>query len=253
MNLILENDDTKWIGIRDALRQSQTLAVAGQFAATVMHEINNPLEAISNLNYLLQDDADNAAMVRQYGRQIDEQLAILIRIARQTLSFYRSAAEKSPVAASALTEAALRIHWKNIAAKRIRLEVRLASDVTLDVHPGEMLQVISNLISNAVDALPTEGALYVRGHRSCRAVHILVADAGHGIPKAIAQRIFDPFFTTKEDKGTGLGLAISKAIVEKHQGQIRTRSSTRPGRSGTAFRISLPLPRQAASNASTSI
>ena len=96
MNLILENDDTKWIGIRDALRQSQTLAVAGQFAATVMHEINNPLEAISNLNYLLQDDADNAAMVRQYGRQIDEQLAILIRIAGQTLSFYRPAAEKSP-------------------------------------------------------------------------------------------------------------------------------------------------------------
>ena len=124
MNLILENDDTKWIGIRDALRQSQTLAVAGQFAATVMHEINNPLEAISNLNYLLQDDADNAAMVRQYGRQIDEQLAILIRIAGQTLSFYRPAAEKSPVAASALAEAALRIHWKNIAAKRIRLEVQ---------------------------------------------------------------------------------------------------------------------------------
>jgi signal transduction histidine kinase len=86
-----------------------------------------------------------------------------------------------------------------------------------------------------------------QGRRSCRGVSLLVADAGPGIPDSIVQKIFDPFFTTKQDKGTGLGLAISKAIVEKHQGQIRTRSSTRPGRSGTAFRIALPLPLQTAS------
>jgi signal transduction histidine kinase len=158
----------------------------------------------------------------------------LTRIARQTLSFYRTAAEKAPVAAASLAEAALRIHRKRIAAKGIRLNVRLPSEVTVDVHPGEMLQVISN----AVDALPVEGSLYVRGHRSCRGVHILVADAGAGIPESIADKIFDPFFTTKQDKGTGLGLAISKAIVEKHQGRIRTHS-------GTAFRISLPLSSQA--------
>jgi signal transduction histidine kinase len=108
-----------------------------------------------------------------------------------------------------------------------------------------MLQVLSNLIGNALDALPAEGALYLRGHRSNRAVHLLVADGGHGIPSTIAKRIFDPFVTTKAGKGTGLGLAISKAIVEKHHGQIRSRSSTRPGRNGTAFRISLPLPQQA--------
>jgi signal transduction histidine kinase len=178
--------------------------------------------------------------VRQYSKQIDEQLAVLIRIAHQTLSFYRTPVEKSLVAAASLAEAALRIHGKSIAAKRIRLNVRLSSEVTVDVHPGEMLQVISNLISNAVDALPIEGTLYVRGRRSCRGVHILVADAGPGIPESIADKIFDPFFTTKQDKGTGLGLAVSKAIVEKHHGQIRARSSTRPGHSGTAFRISLP-------------
>ncbi|MGO9936359.1 MAG: sensor histidine kinase [Terracidiphilus sp.] len=245
MNQPVEDNDPKWFGIRETLRQSQSLAVAGQFAAAIMHEINNPLEAISNLNYLLQSDAGHPELVMRYSQQIDEQLAVLIRIARQTLSFYRPAAEKSPVAAASLAEAALRIHRKNIVAKRIHLDVRLASDVTMDVQPGEMLQVISNLISNAVDALPVEGALYLRGHRSARGVYILVADAGPGIPESIAGRIFDPFFTTKMDKGTGLGLAISKAIVEKHQGRIRTRTSTRPGRSGTAFRISLPLPRQA--------
>jgi signal transduction histidine kinase len=240
---LIEENDPKWFGIQETLRKSQKLAVAGQFAATIMHEINNPLEAISNLNFLLHDDADNASAVRLYSKQIDEQLAVLIRIARQTLSFYRTAAEKTPVAAASLTEAALRIHRKSIAAKRIRLNIRLTSEVTMDVHPGEMLQVISNLISNAVDALPVEGVLYVRGRRTCRAVHILVADAGPGIPESIANKVFDPFFTTKQEKGTGLGLAISKAIVEKHEGRIRTRSSTRPGRSGTAFRISLPLPR----------
>jgi len=246
MDRILEDDETKWIGLRETLRQSQSLAVAGQFAATVMHEINNPLEAISNLNYLLQGDAHNPELVVRYSQQIDEQLAVLTRIARQSLSFYRPAAEKSPVAAAALAEAALRIHRKSIAAKRIHIDIRLANDVTMDVHPGEMLQVISNLISNAVDALPIEGSLYLRGRRSCRGVSLLVADAGPGIPDSIVQRIFDPFFTTKQDKGTGLGLAISKAIVEKHKGLIRTRSSTRAGRTGTAFRISLPLPPQVA-------
>jgi signal transduction histidine kinase len=245
MNEILEQDETKWIGLREALRQSQSLAVAGQFAATVMHEINNPLEAISNLNYLLQGDAHNPELVLRYSQQIDEQLAVLTRISRQTLSFYRPGEEKSPVAAAALAEAALRIHRKSIAEKRIHLDIRLANDVTMDVHPGEMLQVISNLISNAVDALPVEGSLYLRGRRSCSGVSLLVADAGPGIPDSVVHKIFDPFFTTKRDKGTGLGLAISKAIVEKHQGQIRTRSSTKPGRTGTAFRISLPLPRQA--------
>jgi signal transduction histidine kinase len=246
MKEILEDDETKWIGLRETLRQSQSLAVAGQFAATVMHEINNPLEAISNLNYLLQGDAHNPELVLRYSQQIDEQLLVLNRIARQSLSFYRPGEEKSPVAAASLAEAALRIHWKSIAAKRIHLNIRLANDVTMNVHPGEMLQVISNLISNAVDALPIEGALYLRGRRSCCDVSLLVADAGPGIPDSIVQKIFDPFFTTKQNRGTGLGLAISKAIVEKHQGKIRTRSSTRPGRSGTAFRISLPLPRQTA-------
>lgn len=236
------SQDPRWIEVREQLRQSQSLAVAGQFAAAIMHEINNPLEAISNLNYLLQVEAGNAESVRLYGKQIEEQLAVLIRIARQTLSFYRTVNVETPIAAASLTDAALRIHRKTIAAKRIHLNLRLADDAMVQVHPGEMLQVVSNLIANAVDALPVEGTLYLRARRSPREVHLLVADAGHGIPAAISAKIFEPFFTTKGDKGTGLGLAISKTIVEKYQGRIRTRSSTRPGHSGTAFRISFPAP-----------
>lgn len=237
-----EGEDATWSSVRESLHQSQRLAVAGQFAATIMHEINNPLEAISNLNFLLFDEAGDEEAVRGYSKQIDEQLGILIRIAQQTLSFYRPPSEKRQVAALALAEAALRIHQKSIVAKRIRLKVELPRDLTIEAHPGEMLQVLSNLIGNAVDALPAEGALHIRGRRSVHDVHLLVADGGQGIPSSIADKIFDPFVTTKTDKGTGLGLAISKAIVEKHQGRIRSRSSTRPGRSGTAFRISLPLP-----------
>ncbi len=237
--------DLTWDELRETLRQIQCLAVAGQFAATIMHEINNPLEAISNLNYLLLQEADRVESVRQYGEQIDEQLAVLIRIARQTLSFYRPLSERTQIVAATLAEAAVRIHRKNIVAKRIRLNVRVSADLVIEAHPGEMLQVLSNLVGNAVDALPMEGALHLRCRRSHCAIYLLVADSGHGIPASIAGRIFDPFVTTKSGKGTGLGLAISKAIVEKHDGRIRSWSSTRPGRSGTAFRISLPLPTRA--------
>ncbi|MGO9438055.1 MAG: sensor histidine kinase [Terracidiphilus sp.] len=240
MNQPVEDNDPKWFGIRETLRQSQSLAVAGQFAAAIMHEINNPLEAISNLNYLLQSDAGHPELVMRYSQQIDEQLAVLIRIARQTLSFYRPAAEKSPVAAASLAEAALRIHRKNIVAKRIHLDVRLASDVTMDVQPGEMLQVISNLISNAVDALPVEGALYLRGHRSARGVYILVADAGPGIPESIAGRIFDPFFTTKMDKGTGLGLAISKPSLKSIKAGFEPGPAPGQGAAGPLFASRCP-------------
>lgn len=248
MNRTVEDED-KWNAMQESLRQSQNLAVAGQFAASIMHEINNPLEAILNLVYLVRCNSDNAELVNKYSQLIEEQVGSVVRIARQTLSFYKPPAIKEEIAAVALAEAALRIHQKSIGAKRIKLKKNLADDITIEVHPGEMLQVISNLVANAVDALPVEGTLYLRARRCCREVSLIVADDGHGIPRTIAPNIFDPFFTTKQEKGTGLGLAISKAIIEKHQGRIRARSSTRSGRSGTTFRISLPLPARSAAGA----
>jgi signal transduction histidine kinase len=140
-----------------------------------------------------------------------------------------------------LAEAGLRIHQKKIADKRVRLVKRLAGEVMAEVHRGELLQVISNLIVNALDALPTEGTLHVRLRKSEDKVHFLIADNGHGIPAENIESIFQAFFTTKEEKGTGLGLALSKKIVERHGGKIRVRSSTREGRQGTAFKISLPI------------
>jgi signal transduction histidine kinase len=233
-------DGDKWQEIEEIVHRYRNFAVAGQFAAAVMHEINGPLEAVTNLNFLIQQDADNAALVREYSQLIEEQLLSLTQLSRQTLSFYRSAETREVVVISTLAEAALRVHQKKIFAKQIRIRRSLPADVTAEVHPGDMLQVISNLVGNAIDALPEEGLLQVRVERSTREVRIIVADNGPGIPDSIRARIFDPFFTTKRERGTGLGLAISKSIIEKHQGRIRTRSSTRVPTSGTIFRISLP-------------
>ncbi len=227
--------------ILEIARHNQELVVAGQFAAMVMHEINSPLEAVQNLNYLIEQDADNATQVRIYTKMLDEQLDTLTKLSRQTLSLYRSPETRESVAICGLAEAALRVHQRNISTKRIILRKQLKADVTAEIHAGDILQVFSNLIANAVDALPEKGILCIRVNRCAEEAHVTVADNGPGIPAPILSKIFEPFFTTKKENGTGLGLSISKSIIEKHCGRIRSRSTTRPFRTGTTFRISIPL------------
>jgi len=234
--------------VQEVLRRHQELVVAGQFAATIMHEINGPLEAVHNLNYLIQQEADNPSQVRAFSKMLDEQLLTLTKLSRQTLSFYRSPETRESIAVSALADAALRVHQRNIAAKRINLRKQLKSDVAVEVHAGDLLQVFSNLIANAIDALPENGILCIRVGCSANAAQVTVADNGPGIPETIFPKIFDPFFTTKKERGTGLGLAISKSIIEKHHGRIRSRTATRPSRNGTTFRISIPLAAKTALN-----
>ncbi|ADW69529.1 sensor histidine kinase [Granulicella tundricola] len=242
---ITERND-RWAELEEALRQSRTLAAAGQFAAAVMHEINNPLEAITNLAYLAREEADDPEKVREYVSLLQEQLASVVQIAHQTLSFHRGAAALAAVDMGEITDAAVRVYQWKLAAKQIRLLKEIVPDAKVRAHAGELLQVMSNLVVNAIDALPEKGTLRLRVRRCEAQVHLTIADDGHGIPEPMLAKVFDPFFTTKADRGTGLGLAISKAIVERHQGTIRSRSSTRKGRSGTAFRISLPREIEAA-------
>ena len=232
--------------LEEALQESQAQALAGQFAASTMHEVNGPLEAITNLNYLVQTSSDDCAQVRNYASLIDEQLLALTTISRQTLSFYHSKDTVEPILVAQLVEAALRIHRKEIAAKAIRLIKKLPGDMTVESHAGSMLQAFSNLIGNAVEALPAQGTLQIRARCIDGQAHVLFADNGSGIPAAIRSKIFEPFFSTKRERGTGLGLGIAKAIIERYQGRIRSRTSTRAGSSGTAFRISLPVHAQSA-------
>jgi signal transduction histidine kinase len=226
--------------VERSLERSQQLATAGQFAVEIMHEINNPLDALANLTYLARVEADDPDKVREYMQLAEAQLVAVTGIAKQTLSFSKRTEAAQAIDLTPLAEAALVIHHRAICAKHLKLVKDLPKGHIAQAHPGEMLQVISNLVLNALDALPVEGTLCLRLRKGPTEVHLIVADNGHGIPQNILSRIFDPFFTTKQGKGTGLGLAISKTIVERHRGRINSWSSVRPGKSGTAFRISLP-------------
>jgi signal transduction histidine kinase len=224
----------------EALKRTNGLALAGRLALELMHEINNPLDAVGNLAYLAREEAENAQLVRSYMFQIEEQVTTLKKLVGQPLGLVRPSSKKKREQLVGLVDAAVRIHRKTIAAKQVRLVPEVPEELALEIHAGELLQVLSNLIANSLDALPAGGSLRLRIHRASSEVHIVVADNGHGIPEEHSQSVFEPFFTTKHDQGTGLGLHISKKIVEGYKGRIKMRSSVRQGKSGTIFRISLP-------------
>jgi signal transduction histidine kinase len=228
------------IASAEALRECDRRATAGQLALELMHEIRNPLEALGNLVFLAREDANSSAKLQHYMRLAEEQLSTLNQLVSHTLSFARFSVHPKMMNLVAIAEAALRIHQRTIDSKKIHLVKDLPDSLTVKVYAPEMLQVISNLLMNALDALPDKGVLCLRLRKDQSEIHLLVADNGHGIPPEHQKDIFKPFFTTKEDRGTGLGLALSREIVERHRGKISMRSSVRPDKSGTTFRISLP-------------
>ncbi len=225
----------------ESLRKAELRATAGQLALEVMHDIRNPLEALRNLNYLTVESASNPDEVRRFAALAEEQLTTVIDIANSTLGFANSASSPKPTNLVLLAEAALRIHQKKIEAKQIQMLKDLDENVVAAVYAVEMLQVISNLLTNALDAIQPNGTICLRLRKRNCVIRLLIADNGHGIAAEHAKKIFQPFFTTKEERGTGLGLAISKKIVERHRGTIKMRSSVRPGKSGTIFKISFPV------------
>ncbi|MDQ2840093.1 MAG: HAMP domain-containing histidine kinase [Acidobacteriota bacterium] len=225
----------------EALRKSEERAAAGQLALELMHEIRNPLEAFGNLLFLAYGDANNPEKVRTYIRMAEEQSATLNQIVERTLGFARSSPHPKPSDLVAVAHAAVRIHQRAIDEKKIHLVKDFPQvEFIAEVHATEILQVLSNVLVNAIDALPSEGVICLRLRKRQNGIHIVIADNGHGIPAEHRKKIFKSFFTTKKDRGTGLGLSLSKKIVERHRGKICMRSSVRPGKSGTTFKISLP-------------
>lgn len=213
---------------------------AGRLALEVMHEIRNPLETLGHLCYLAEQEAENASEVRNYMRLAEEQLRTLSRIASQTLSFAKLSQDRKPIDLVELAEAALRIHQRTIESKRIHLVRKLPADLTATLQGSRILQVLTNLVANALEAMPEEGQLTLCVKRCSGCVKILVADNGMGISQEAMQKLFEPFFTTKDGDGNGLGLSLSKRIVEDHGGKMTVRSSVRPGRNGSVFRVWLP-------------
>ena len=224
----------------EALQRSERLAVASRYAGAVMHEINNPLEALTNLVYLTKQAPHNVSSVLQNMEIAESQLARLSDIARTTLSFYRDQAEAKDFDLVAIAESALMIHSRRAQRQKIKIRKDLKGPVTARVFGGEILQVISNLIINALDAVPeTGGVLSLRVRRYKGKVHLSVTDNGRGVTPAMAKVLFQAHRTTKSH-GNGLGLWLSKQIAEKHNGTITYQRETRPGRNATTFRLTLP-------------
>ena len=223
------------------LEQYAQRAMVNQFASALMHEINNPLEAMINLVYLLRREDPLPERAQHRLQQLEGQLDILTHVARSSLSFHRGQDVARDVDLIGVAESALRLHVARIAERNVAVCRVFPERAVCRGISGELFQVISNLILNALDALPEEtgASLHVRIRHGREHVHLTVADNGSGVPEHVHATLFQPHVTSKPH-GTGLGLWLSERILERHQGTIRMRTSRTPGRSGTVFRISLP-------------
>jgi PAS domain S-box-containing protein len=235
-------DTTNARKTEEALRGSEKLAAAGRLAASIAHEINNPLEAVTNLLFLANLDASVAGNTKRLLEVADGELQRLSHIAARSLKFYRQRTAPTPTPLEELVESVLFFNEPELKLRNIRLERRHREAPAVLCLPGEIQQVVTNLIGNALDALHEKGRLIVavRPATDCdgrKGVSVTVADSGEGISRATLHRLFHPFVTTKGDAGTGLGLWVSKGILDKHHGKIDVRS--KPGR-GTVFRLFLP-------------
>jgi protein-histidine pros-kinase len=226
--------------LEEALRRSERLAATGRLVATIAHEINNPLDALTNLMHLLKQssslDEDAAELVDLAEREVRR----LSNISRQTLAPHRET--KLPVVTrlSELLDDVCAMYRPRLQAAKIEVErdFQITGEVT--IFPSELRQVFTNLFTNAIDAIGQRGRISLSIEQASEnEVVVKVRDTGCGIPQANLQNIFEPFFTTKGDQGTGIGLWVIKGIVDKLSGRIEVESST-TGETGTCFSIFLP-------------
>ncbi|ABF41400.1 multi-sensor signal transduction histidine kinase [Candidatus Koribacter versatilis Ellin345] len=227
----------------DALLRSEKLASVGRMAATIAHEINNPLEAITNTLFLALHAQDLPESAREYLEMADGELRRVAHITRQALGFYRESNAPRQIALNAVMDSTLDLLKNRIRTKNVTVEKQWDGDVHAEAVAGEMRQVFSNLLQNSLDAVDEGGAIKVRIStiRNGSAVRVTIADSGKGIEANFRERIFEPFFTTKGAVGTGLGLWVTRQIVEKHGGRIRVHSLTSGDQRGTSFSIVLPV------------
>jgi PAS domain S-box-containing protein len=229
----------------EALRKLEKLAAVGQLASSIAHEINNPLESITNLLYLIRQ-SELMKDVQQYAEMAQEELSRVTEITLQTLRFHRQNSRRIELDLAELLRALMALYAGRMLVRNITGEMKIVASPHVSAMEGEIRQVVNNLVRNSLDAMSDGGRLMVRlhpqrdFHTGRRGVRLTVADTGEGISPEIESRLFEPFQTTKELTGTGLGLWVSKGIVEKHGGMIRNR--TRRGAvHGTVFTVWLPV------------
>ena len=228
-----------------ALVRSEKLAVVGRLAASIAHEINNPLASVTNLLYLALG-YHNAPEVQELLQTAERELRRVSLVTNQTLRFHKQSSEPQLTSSGALLETVLVLFEGRIRNSNIQVERRGFSEQPIECFEGDMRQVLANVLCNAVDAMPDGGRLEIRSRagtdwRSGRVGLILTfADTGMGINPETQKRLFEAFFTTKGIGGTGLGLWISSEIMERHRGRILIRSSQQAGHRGTVVTLFLP-------------
>ena len=229
-----------------ALIQSEKLAAVGRLAASISHEINNPLEAVTNLLFLVRQDQNLPADIRSYLDTADGELGRVSQIVSHTLRFHRQSTRPRAVSSEELLEPTLGLYSGRLANAGITLEVQHRGTACVTCYEGEIRQTLNNLVGNAIEAMRTGGRLVIRTQDSEAwktgepGVRISIADTGYGMTPEVRKRVFEAFYTTKGINGTGLGLWISHGIVEKHHGMLHIRSSVKPDASGTVFQLFLP-------------
>jgi PAS domain S-box-containing protein len=233
-----------------ALIQSEKLAAVGRLASSISHEINNPLEAITNLLYLVALSNELPESLKHYIQTAQDELSRVCQIATQTLRFHRQAVRATHVSAADLVDAVLNLYRGRLANSSIHVEAAYATSTKILCFENDIRQVLNNLIANAIDAMRQGGRLVVRAHDAVelspghpqgrKGIRITIADTGQGMPAKVRARLFEPFYTTKELNGTGLGLWISAGIVNRHQGHLTFRTSQHPVHHGTVFSLFLP-------------
>jgi signal transduction histidine kinase len=234
----------------EALRKTEKLAAAGRLAASIAHEINNPLEAVTNLLYLLRHQPSLDREATGYADLAQQEISRVAEMTQQTLRFYRQSTLPVVANVAELLDSVLTLFVGRFAALQIEVSRKIGRDVELYCFSGELRQVFANLIGNAIDAMVLGGRLSLSLRRSrswvdgTPGIRLFVADNGCGMTAATRHRIFEPFFTTKETTGTGLGLWVSGEIMSKHNATVRVVS--RPAcagegrRSGSVFMLFFP-------------
>ncbi len=244
--LLIGTDNTARKQAEEALLRSELLAGAGRLAASIAHEINNPLEALINTVYLARTTVGLPEPAREYLDLADGEIMRVAHITRQTLGFYREFSAATSNSSSALIDSVVNLLKAKIRANGAIVDQQCDEQLQVMGVFGELRQILANLLANSLDSVEQGGRIVLRASASIdpdegrRRVRITVADSGHGMGAATMKQIFDPFFTTKGSVGTGLGLWVCKQLVDKNGGSIQARSNTSGGRRGTTFSVLLP-------------
>jgi signal transduction histidine kinase len=225
--------------------QAEKLAATGRMAAAIAHEINNPLESLINLIYLARARSSAEGEVHELLLTAEGELERVAHIARQTLGYYKDTGSPSEIHIHDLLENILTVYHSKIRSMGIAVDTQFNDLQRIRVSKGELLQVFSNIIANAIDAMPNGGSLKIvtrkTSHYSAEGILVIVQDSGIGINQENLPKIFEPFFTTKGNRGTGIGLWVAKQLVERRGGQITLASSTTPEDSGTTVTVFVPF------------